>query len=83
MPVPQSGISEPPPQLDYPIEYTKGAIAKKAASVERLADQGRDFTAAAKHLTIYALAVGGLVVTVVWITLLLYGTWRVINWIAA
>jgi hypothetical protein len=30
-----------------------------------------------------ALAVGGLVVTVAWITLLLYGAWRFIDWIAA
>ena len=47
----QSSIGEPAPPLDYLIEYTKGAIAKEAASVERLADQGRDFTDAAKHLT--------------------------------
>jgi hypothetical protein len=30
-----------------------------------------------------AFAVGGLVVTVSWITLLLYGAWRFIDWIAA
>ena len=49
MSITQSKISEPQPPLDYLIEYTKGAIAKEAASVERLADQGRDFTDAAKH----------------------------------
>jgi hypothetical protein len=51
MSITQSKISEPQPPLDYLIEYTKGAIAKEAASVERLAEQGRDFTDAAKHLT--------------------------------
>ena len=30
-----------------------------------------------------AFAVGALVVTVAWITLLLYGAWRFIGWIAA
>ena len=30
-----------------------------------------------------AFAVSGLVVTVTWITLLLYGAWRFIDWIAA
>ena len=30
-----------------------------------------------------AIAVGGLVVTVAWITLLLYGAWRFIDWIVA
>jgi len=30
-----------------------------------------------------AVAVGGLVVTVAWVALLLYGAWRFIDWIAA
>ena len=30
-----------------------------------------------------ALAVGGLIVTVAWTTLLLYGAWQIIGWIAA
>ena len=47
----QSNALGPGPPLDYLIAYTKGAIAKEAASVERLVDQGRDFTDAAKHLT--------------------------------
>lgn len=51
MSITQSKISERQPPLDHLIEYTKGAIAKEAASVERLADQGRDFTDAANHLT--------------------------------
>ena len=51
MPITQSNISGPGPPLDYMIEYTKGAIAKQAATVERLADQGHDFTDAARHLT--------------------------------
>ena len=51
MSITQFKTSEPQSPVDYLIEYTKGAIAKEAASVERLADQGRDFTDAAKHLT--------------------------------
>jgi hypothetical protein len=51
MSITQSKISEPQRPLDYLIEYTKRAIAKEAEAVERLADQGRDFTDAAKHLT--------------------------------
>ena len=51
MSIAQPNISEPQPPLDYLIEYTKGAIAKQAAAVERLADQGHDVTDAAKHLT--------------------------------
>jgi hypothetical protein len=51
MSITQSNISGPEPPLDYLIEYTKGAIAKRAATVERLADQGHDITDAAKQLT--------------------------------
>ena len=47
----QSNISGPEPPLDYLIEYTKGAITKQAATIERLADQGHEVTDAAKHLT--------------------------------
>jgi hypothetical protein len=51
MSITQSNISKPEPPLDYLIEYTKGAITKQAATVERLADQGHDVTDAARHLT--------------------------------
>ena len=47
----QSNPTGPQPPLDYLIEYTKGAITKQAATVERLADQGLEVTDAAKHLT--------------------------------
>ena len=51
MSITQSKVSEPQAPLDYLIEYTKAAITKQAATVERLADQGHEVTDAAKHLT--------------------------------
>ena len=51
IPISQTKFSVPEPPLDYLITYTHGAIAKQAATVERLADQGHDVTDAAKRLT--------------------------------
>ena len=51
MPISQTKFSVPEPPLDYLITYTQGAITKQAASIERLSNEGHDFTDAAKHLT--------------------------------
>ena len=47
----QSNISGPEPPLDYLIEYTKGAITKQVATIERLTAENHEVTDAAKHLT--------------------------------
>ena len=45
-----SSLGEREPPLDYLIEYTQAAIKKQAATIDRLLDEGHEFTDATKHL---------------------------------
>ena len=70
-------------ELDHPKAKGDADVARRGLKANLIGIAEQETHKKSPAPIYVAFAVGALVVTVAWITLLLYGAWRFIAWIAA